>query len=580
MKPKSLILVGLSVIVLLLAACAQQAAPPQPAEKIVTQVVEKEVTTVVEVQKEVTTVVEVVATPDRSTDPRFGGTFKPAARALVQFDQALSSDGPSFEAMSLIHGYLYRMQDFGDPIPDIAESWEWKNDTTLVFHLRHGVMFQDGNEVFPEGQGREVTADDVVYSMERWATLPGSKITSDVKDVYDSIEAVDKYTVQLNLKKPSGGLFDQVNGLSNLAIIPHEAVEHYGDDFGKHPVGSGPFEFVEYVPDDHLLVKRNEDYWLQCFLDEIYLQIIPDDTVALVALEAGDVDFVSNVPGAEVDRIATDKRFNIYYRPSKTPRMIMFPSGVQDFQDKRFRQAIAVAIDSQANGPAVYGAVAEPGCGNLSKGLPGHVADLCEKYFPYDPEQAKALFAELGWTDSNSDGVLDKDGKPMEPIKVNTFNIAGLDKVLEIVVTQLKAVGVPAEPELVEFGTWSDMYISGAEDSQTNERRLMLWAGCGGPGGLQLCWAKDASFGKVLGYNDSKVFDLVAQANETVDTDKRDGILQQAEEKLFGDYWVINATGPVGALMASRKYVKDYGSRYHFDNVCTLNNNVWLDKQK
>jgi len=219
--------------------------------------------------------------------------------------------------------------------------------------------------------------------------------------------------------------------------------------------------------------------------------------------------------------------------------------------------------------------VAETGCGTLSKGIPGYVADLCPKF---DPAGAKQLFAQLGWTPA-SDGILhDASGQAMQPITINTFNVASLDKVIEPVVTELRAVGVPATSEVVEFGAWGDMYLNGAKDSQANQRRLMLWAGCGGPGGLQQCWAADAPFPLVFGYNDLKVFDLIQQANSVTDAKAQDPLLQQAQKVVFGSFQVINATGPTGALQATQKYVKDYGSRWHFDNVCTTKNNVWLDK--
>jgi peptide/nickel transport system substrate-binding protein len=504
-----------------------------------------------------------------------GGRFTPSTSSFIQFDQALASDGPSFEVMSNIHAYLFRVQDFGDPFPDLAESWEWLDPTTVIFHLRPGARFQDDNEVFPAGQAREIVADDVVYSMERWRTLPGSLITSDVRDNFVSMTALDPYTVELRVKGPSTELFSQLRGLSNLAIIPHEAIEILGQDFGRRPVGAGPYKLVEYVPDDHILLKRNDNYWVPCNLDEIYYKIIPDATVALLALETGDVDTVTTVPAPEVNRIVGDSRFNTYPNPSKNARMIWFPSGVKDFQDKRFRQAVAMSIDSASIGTAVYGRVAETGCGTLSTGLPGYVADLCP---PFDPAAARALLAEAGWT-MGANGVLqDASGQPMQPITVNTFNIASLDKVIEPVITQMRAVGIPAVAEVVEFGTWGDTYLRGAPGSQANARKLMLWAGCGSAGGVQQCWDKSAPFPQVFGYNDPEVFSLIQQANSMADVQLQDGLLQEAQRRIFGEFWTINATGPTGALQAAQSYVRDYGSRWHFDNVCTTRNNVWLDR--
>lgn len=581
MKRFNLLISLMMLAFLLLTACSTEV-------EVTRVVTEKEtvIETVVvegtpEVQEvEVTVEVEkvVVATPDRATDPRFGGTFRPATNALIQFDMTFCSDGPSSEAMSNIHGYLYRMQDLGEPIPDLAVSWEWEDDTHLVFHLREGVMFHDGNEVFPEGEGREVTADDVVYSMERWVNAEGSKMTADVKNFYVSIEALDRYTVRLTLNAPTAGLFTQTRGLSSLAVVPHEAVEHYGEDFGMNPIGSGPFEFVEYVPDDHLLLQRNEDYWMACFLDAIEYRIIPESTVSLIALESGDVDFVSGLPAADEERIFNDDRFTKFFNPGRTPAMIWFPTGIEDFQDKGFRQAIAWAIDHQVIGPAIGGVTVEDSCGVMAKGHPGYVDDMCEKYFPFDPEGSKELLAGLGWTDSDGDGVLDKDGQPMEEITVTTFNYGDMYKVLEVVVTRLREIGIPAEPELLEFGTWADTYIK-CETPQMNVRQLMMWVGCGNIGGLSQCWSPTGPFVKCLGFPDPKVFELTAEADSTIDPKEHDALLQEASERIFGEYHVINVTGPIGALMASGNYVHDYGSRYGFDNICTLENNVWLDDE-
>jgi ABC-type transport system substrate-binding protein len=152
-----------------------------------------------------------------------------------------------------------------------------------------------------------------------------------------------------------------------------------------------------------------------------------------------------------------------------------------------------------------------------------------------------------------------------------------MDRVLEIVVTQLREIGIPAESELVEFGTWAEMYASGAPDSQTNERRLRMWLGCGGPNSVQLCWGRDATIPTIMGYNNEEVFDLIDQANVATDPDEQEALLQQAEALLFGEYWVINATEHRSAIQFSAEYVKDHPVVWHNNNVCTLDNNVWLD---
>jgi ABC-type oligopeptide transport system substrate-binding subunit len=104
-----------------------------------------------------------------------------------------------------------------------------------------------------------------------------------------------------------------------------------------------------------------------------------------------------------------------------------------------------------------------------------------------------------------------------------------------------------------------------------------MWLGCGGPNSVQLCWGRDATIPTIMGYNNEEVFDLIDQANVATDPDEQEALLQQAEALLFGEYWVINATEHRSAIQFSAEYVKDHPVVWHNNNVCTLDNNVWLD---
>src|SRR5690606_32586178 len=126
----------------------------------------------------------------------------------------------------------------------------------IFFHLRPGVYFQDGNPVFPEGQGREVTADDVVYSIQRFQEVS----TAFTLGAIASVEALDRYTVQLKTAHPDPFLIVDPNRLARVAIVPREAIEQLGEDgFAQHPIGSGPFKLRRFIPDEEVVLERNED---------------------------------------------------------------------------------------------------------------------------------------------------------------------------------------------------------------------------------------------------------------------------------------------------------------------------------
>ena len=183
------------------------------------------------------------------------------------------------------------------------------------------------------------------------------------------------------------------------------------------------------------------------------------------------------------------------------------------------------------------------------------------------------------WVPNVVNGIVDKDGVDMEEVIVNTFNIASLDRVAEIVITQLQEVGIPAVPEVVEFSTWADMYINAEAGSQVGQRRVRLWGGCGGPAGMDVCWGAQSGFAAVMGFEDEEVFAAIELANQTPDFDERDAIMETAVRKVFGEQFnTINASPPIRSVTFAASYVKDYGLPWGFDNVCTTNNNLWLDK--
>ncbi len=564
MKRAVVSIIILVIAAVLLPACAQT----EPVEPVATPepVVIRE-TVVVQGTPQIIERV-VTPTPGEEQTSKFGGTLVIQTEGMIQFDYAQCADDASFWVISNVYSTLFRCNADRSVFPDLATSWEYEDDTTLILYLRQGVMWQDGNEVFPEGESREVVADDVVYSIERGVEMEGSTISSDFLATFESVEALDDYTVKLTLKEPNALLLTCGRGLGGYAIVPREAVELLGDDFAMHPIGSGPFEFVEYSPDEQVILQRNEDYWQKPYLDRVIFKIIPDEDAALIAFESGEVDWLDSVPQEDVARLRDDANFVLHSSGLECAPWIMFDFSVPLFQEQDFRQALAYALDIKSISKNVEGPNFTGGCGIAGKGIPGYDPNLC-KYFPYDPDGAKELLAGLGYEDTDGDGVLDKDGQPLV-LELEIWNMDPMPKYGEAIVLQLQDVGIQVDLQTVEFGTWIDDLFSGPE-------KAMMAAGFCTDGGLNGVFGRTAATAQAMHYDMPEVYDLLDQANVTVDPGERDNILREAQEKLFSQYLAIPMQHSTG-YSATRSWVHDWLGIFWTANICTEKNNVWVTK--
>lgn len=507
-------------------------------------------------------------------EPVSGGTLRIAVGSITSLDPAFIQDDMSYYAASQVYNTLVRSaaaEGGGfETIPDLAESWEVSEDgTTITFHLRHGVMFHDGNDVFPEGQGREVVADDVVYSIERFVNTEGAAVPSDFIAVYKSVEAIDDYTVQLNLSAPDGLLFAGGRGISSAAIYPREAVEQLGAEFSNHPIGTGPFEFVEFVPDDRVVLRRNEDYYITPYLDEVIFQIIPDTSVEALALEAGEVDLIHTVSDLDIPRFRDNPEFTLYDQQIYwSAAFLVFDLNVELFQNQDLRKAVALAIDGNNIIRAVYPQTAVDGCGMAGPGWPGYDPELCNKYFYYDPEESRAILEGLGYTDSNNNGIYDKDGEDLI-IPIEGWNLPEMPRVLEAVVSQLNAAGIGTDLEIVEFGTWIDDYSRGP-------MKLMASSGFGGYGGMVSYWGP-GGYGEGFGIVLEDAQALLAEAATLVNPEDTDPLIYQAQQIVFGGYYAIPLGFQTGYAAYSSR-VHDFGGMYWWMNLVTDRNNTWVSE--
>ncbi|PXX89119.1 peptide ABC transporter substrate-binding protein [Marinobacter vulgaris] len=343
-----------------------------------------------------------------AADPKPGGDIIVTYQNdVATLDPAIGYDWQNWSMIkSLFDGLMDYKPGTTELALDLAESYELSDDgKTYTFKLREGVKFHNG---------REMKASDVKYSLERTANpktqSPGAGFFSPILG-YDAVSAgdttelegvtvVDDYTVAIELSAPNA-TFLHVMGLNFASIVPKEAVEEHGADFGKNPVGTGAYELGEWALGRHLVFEKNEDYYKEGvpYIDTITFEVGQEPMVALQRLERGDVDIAGdgippakflqfkNNPAYEGLMVVGDQLHTGYLTLNVT---------IPPLDNLKVRQAINMAINKDRIVRIINGR-ATPANQPLPPAMPGY--DEGYEGYPFDPEKAKALLREAGYED-------------------------------------------------------------------------------------------------------------------------------------------------------------------------------------
>ncbi len=316
--------------------------------------------------------------------------------------------------------------------PDLAERWETSPDgKTWTFYLRKGVTFHGG--------WGEFTADDVIYSLNRAADPQRSSFAADFANIA-AADKVDDDTVRIVLKHPDAAFLGVVSNYHGGYIVSRKAAEKLGTDFGAHPVGTGPFAFVEHVTQQYVKLTANADYFRgRPKIDTIMERMIPADTAREFAFTAGELDIAAGKPeqrwidAARKHGIAVD-----IFAPGEY-RTLHLNRTVPPLDDIRVRQALAHAVNV-ADILRYYGKdVTMKGCSVVP---PGYLGESCAgDTYAYDPAKARALLAESGHAGGFT-------------LKVVSSNVQAQLPLMEIVQSQLAKIGVKLDLEVVDHPTY------------------------------------------------------------------------------------------------------------------------------
>ena len=350
----------------------------------------------------------------RAQTPKRGGTLSVRAWDPPHFDPMLTVSYKTHVALSFTHSRLLKhragpgVQPGTFPIEgDLAESWTQPNETTYVFKLRRGVRWHPK----PPVNGRELTADDVVYSVDRFLTVKGNANAYMLRAV-DKVEAVDRHTVRFTLKEPFAWFLDALANPLAVAIVAKECVEKFGDL--KKPeavVGTGPWMLDSYRPNVGMTLVRHPQYFVAGLphIDRVELLVDEDNASRMAAFLAGKYDLGWEYQGA-INRTDWVQIKDTLKQRRPNLRILEFPSNVMShvsmrtdqapFNDVRVRQAMSLAIDRQG----IIDSVLE-GVGVMNPPVPAALREWSlpidqlgegARYYKHDPAEAKRLLAAAG----------------------------------------------------------------------------------------------------------------------------------------------------------------------------------------
>jgi peptide/nickel transport system substrate-binding protein len=397
-------------------------------------------------------------------------------------------------------------------VPGLAESWTISDDQiTYTFVLRQGVKFHDGTDF---------NADAVKANFDRMMDPEQESLRRGEVSGIESVTVIDASTVEIKLLQPNAALLATLADRAGMIISP-AAIEQYGAELTRNPVGTGPFSFVEWLKDDHLSLARFDGYWDtgKPYLDDITIRVILDDTVRVAALRNGEIDVVDYIQPKFVEEVKGDGNLTTVDIPALGVWWLWLNETAAPFDNKALREAFAAAIDIE---PIV--AKIMLGVGRAANGPISPASWAYDESIPYrkrDVELAKAKLAEGGMPDGFTCTFKDT------PTTVTT-------PLVQLLQAQVAEVGIQMEIVAVDAATQIADTVA-----KNFEVTWSQWSGRADPDGNTFNhFFTDAGM-NYGGYSNPEVDDLLNQARAGTTQEERKAIYSQVTQKLIEDVPVV-----------------------------------------
>lgn len=412
-------------------------------------------------------------------------------------------------------------------VPVLATSWENLDDTTWRFKLRRGVKFHDGTDF---------NAQIAKINLDRMRAAPRGK---PYFGMIESVAVEDNYTIVIKTKRPFAPFIKNL-GFPSGGMMSPKAIETYGKEIGRHPVGTGKFKLREWRPKDKLVLVRNDAYWGEkAKLKEFVYRPIPEEGTRAMAFESGEIDVISDPLPHRIAAFKANKNITVTTAPATRMVWIGFNTSDKVLKNVKLRQAIGHAI----NRDEIVKYVVEGLAINAGQIVPGIIEEYDKKYnFDYDPQKAKKLLAEAGYPNGLELNLWSPEGRYLKDRQI-----------AEAAQAQLAKVGIKAKLRVMEWGAYLDALFR-------HEQQLYIigWGfSTGDPAAaLRACFYSNSKF-NFSNYQNPKMDELLDKGESTLDPKKRRGMYEEIQQLLIDEAVVVPIYHKLNIYATSNK-VKDF----------------------
>ncbi len=461
--------------------------------------------------------------------PAIGGTYRrPLANDPSSLDPVELVDLYGVAVANQIFDGLVAFDAHLNVVPALAQSWSASRDGLVwTFHLRNSVQFHNG---------REMSAEDVVYSLSRLLDPTMGSRSSLLLDkvkgaaefragttkVLEGIKAIDRYTVEISLSEPFLP-FISILGMPHTSIVPRDEVERLGPDFGTAPVGTGPFRFVAWVRGQEILLETNKHYFGgRPALDRVRFVIFPGGIQSdmLKAFEQGELEESPLTPDRRKEFLEA-ATYKVIRKPTLSLLLLGFNLERPPFQKREVRQAFNYAIDKIRLNQEVYGGLYVTARGILPPGMPGYSPEV--QGYDYDPARAKMLLAEAGH----------EGGKNPTPVTLST-SLKSVEVRAESQIIQHYLAFLGVQVDLQEFDDWPT-FRGALERGNIQFFRYSWYADYPDPDNFLYPLFHSAGQRNYYRYHNPAVDKLLDDARGETDDLRRVALYRQAEQLILND---------------------------------------------